>query len=184
MASTQTPARRRSILALAIGCAAFLGCMMCAGITFVVWPEGDDEPVPTSTSDPADPRTAMLGSYRGTYIATGSVAGFGQEYRDRGTIVVTEGEGSDLIFTGHTEQTGDTCRIVTAWDGSVARIRPGQSCEGEFNDGTTYTGTLDGIARVAGDALSIDLSGRVWGRRGFFPYAGNYTGEWRCTRIR
>lgn len=185
------PKKSRGLLAFFLGCSSVLalGCVgACAFFAFFADEEEQPDVAPQITGPivAPDARSALLGTYVGTYDASGSVAGIAaQEYHDRGTITVSAGQGSDLVFTSVTRQTGDTCTVEASWDGEVARVRPGQQCEGEFNDGTTYTGTIaTGIARLNGDQLTIETSGRIWGRRGFIPYAGNYTGEWRCTRQR
>jgi hypothetical protein len=147
---------------------------------------GDRDRVSGAAVVGPDARAAMLGTYTGRYDASGSVAGIAaQEYHDRGTITVTEGPGNTLVFRSVTRQTGDTCTVRASWDGRVARVRPNQRCEGDFADGTTYTGTIEsGVARLSGDELVIETSGRISGRRGFFPYVGDYTGTWTCTRDR
>lgn len=183
------PDRSRRLLGFGLGCGCVLlaGCVGCA-VAVWVWPSEELglERGPAVTGVTAsDARSAMLGTWEGTYDARGSVAGIAAEqYHDRGTITVSAGDGGELVFTSVTRQTGDTCVVAAAWDGEVARVRPNQRCEGEFNDGTTYTGTIeDGVARLSGATLIIETRGRIWGRRGFFPYTGDYTGEWRCTRV-
>src|SRR5204863_1550153 len=98
--------RKRSgwFLSFVLGCGAVLlvGCIGC-GIFFVLWSaesSDDDAPVVSGPVVAPDARAAMIGTYHGTYDASGSVAGIAaQSYHDRGTITVSEGEGGTLVFT-------------------------------------------------------------------------------------
>jgi hypothetical protein len=123
---------------------------------------------------------ALLGRSQCAFVANATVPGF-PAYRDRGPLTVTE-DASDLVFTGTTEQTGDSCRMRATWDGTAAQLHPDQTCRGDFADGTTFAGSARGAARRVGHELVIDVNGSVSGRRGFIPYFGTYTGHWRCTR--